>query len=297
MKSKELLHFIRVRQWYKNVIIFLPLIFTFQFFQLEKFAITFAGFIILSIISSGLYVRNDIKDVENDKQHPLKKTRVLPLGRISIKTAWVFFVSLIVIGLVAGLVLNHIFAILLILMIINTEIYSRWTKNIIFVDAFAIGGNFIIRAVSGIVLLSSPFSPWLILGVFFIALFLAFIKRKAELESLDDASLHRKSLKNYSQFSLNTALTISAVMIIVTYSLYAIHGPNNDWRLIITVPIIIFLIFRQIHLSSINDKIAQTNEILKDRQSRYALVFLTLSILLLVYYLPNAWFSGKFNLY
>jgi magnesium-transporting ATPase (P-type) len=133
--------------------------------------------------------------------------------------------------------------------------------------------------------------------VFFIALFLAFIKRKAELESLDDASSHRKSLKEYSQFSLNTTLTISAVMIIVTYSLYAIHGPNNDWRLIITVPIIIFLVFRQMHLSSINDKIAQTNEILKDKQSRYALALLAGLLLLLVYYFPDDWFSGKFNVY
>jgi 4-hydroxybenzoate polyprenyltransferase len=293
LNIKELLYFIRVRQWYKNVIVFLPLIFSFQFFQIEKFIITLTGFIILSIISSGMYVRNDIKDLESDKCHPLKKTRALSAGIISSKTAWMIFVILIAIGLGFGLVLNYYFGVLLILMMINIEMYSRWTKYVVFLDAFSIGGNFIIRAISGVVLISSSMSPWLIMGVFFVALFLAFIKRKAELESLKDiVPQYIKNLKDYSSFSLNTTLTISAVMIIVTYSLYAIHGPNNDWRLVITIPIIIFLVFRQLHLSSIKDKIAQTNEILKDEQSRYALILLAISILLLIYYSPNEWFSN-----
>ena len=140
-------------------------------------------------------------------------------------------------------------------------------------------------------------SPWIILGVFFIALFLAFIKRKAELVTLENAHEHRTSLKDYSDFSLNTALGISAVMVIITYSLYAMDGPNDDWRLILTVPFIIFVVFRQIHLSSINHNIAQTNEIFKDRQSLFAIIAYAILTICLLYLGPSELFTVTSKVY
>jgi len=288
---KILIDLIRIKQWYKNVIIFLPLVFSFGFFSAEKFSLILTGFFALSLVSSAMYVRNDVKDVEQDRLHDLKKTRALPSGKISTKQAWYLFSILLSFGFIIAYALDFWFLVIVVLLLTNTEIYSRWTKKIIFLDAFSIGINFIIRAISGIVLLNVPLSPWIILGVFFIALFLAFIKRKAEMVTLEDAHKHRESLKDYNEFSLNTSLVISAVMVIVTYSLYAMNGPTHDWRLIITVPFVIFVILRQIHLSSINDKIAQTNEILKDKQSLLAILSYALLTIGLIYFGPSNLFA------
>lgn len=295
VSTGTIVNFVRVRQWYKNVVIFLPLVFSLRFFIVQEFLVTILGFIALSVISSAMYVRNDIKDIEQDRSHPLKKQRSLPAGHVNIKQAWTIFGILLIIGFGITIFLNVYFVLLLVVFFANTEIYSRWTKNILFLDAFAIGINFIIRAISGIILLHTPLSPWIILGVFFVALFLAFIKRKAELITLEEnAHEHRLTLKDYSLFSLNTALTISAIMIIVTYSLYAIHGPNGDWRLILTVPFIIFIILRQIHLSSVNDRIVQTNEIFMDKHSLVALVVFSIFTIILLYMGHSEIFAGNF---
>lgn len=288
---KIIIDFIRIRQWYKNIIIFLPLVFTFSFFSPEKFLLILIGFFALSIISSAMYVRNDIKDMKQDKFHYLKKSRALPSGLINIKQSWIIFSIFFVIGCTISYVLNFWFFVIILLMFVNTEIYSKYTKKIIFLDAFSIGINFIIRAVSGIILLNAALSPWIILGVFFIALFLAFIKRKAEMVTMKDAQMHREALKDYSKFSINFALGMSAVMVIVTYSLYTMNGPNQDWRLIITIPFVIFVILRQIHLSDINDKIAHTNEVLKDKQSFFAILFYVVITIGLIYLGPSVIFS------
>ena len=293
--GKNIVEFIRIKQWYKNIVIFIPIVFSFDFFVVEKFLLTLVGFISLSLVSSAGYVRNDIKDLEQDKIHPLKKLRMLSSGLIDKKQAWVIFSFLIFTGFGVGVFLDFSFVIILILLFINTEIYSRWTKKIIFIDAFAIGINFILRALSGIILLKTSLSPWIILGVFFVALFLAFFKRKSELILLDDnAQNHRATLKNYTDFSLNTSLIVAGIMIITTYSLYAINGPNNDWRLIITVPFILFVILRQIHISSINDKTVKINEIIKDKQSLFALIIFGILTFVLIYFGPSELFSNGF---
>ncbi len=79
---KTILDFIRIKQWYKNIIIFIPLVFSFEFFVVEKLFITIIGFIAISFVSSACYVRNDIKDFEQDKLDPSKKKRDLHSGLI-----------------------------------------------------------------------------------------------------------------------------------------------------------------------------------------------------------------------
>ncbi|HXT83889.1 MAG TPA: UbiA prenyltransferase family protein [Verrucomicrobiae bacterium] len=291
-KIRALLGFVRIHQWYKNIVVFLPLVFALHLFLPKEFFITMLGFVSLCLVSSSTYVRNDILDLERDKVHSIKRNRSLPSGLFTVNQAWVLFVVLISIGLALSFVMSWKFTIMLVLLFVNTEIYSRWTKNIIFLDAFSIAANFIIRAISGIILIGSKLSPWLILGIFFVALFLGYTKRKAEVESLnEDAGIHRKVLKEYTPFSINSVVVISAMMIIMTYSLYAIDGQSHDWRLVLTVPMVIFVIFRQLHLVSIKDTIAQTNEVFRDKQSGIGiLVFLVVTIYLM-YFAPAQFFK------
>lgn len=291
-KIRALLGFVRVHQWYKNIVVFLPLVFALHLFLPKEFFITMLGFISLCLVSSSTYVRNDILDLEHDKVHPIKRNRSLSSGLFTIHQAWVLFVLLISTGLALSFIMSWKFTVMLFLLFVNTEIYSRWTKNMIFLDAFSIAANFIIRAISGIILIGSKLSPWLILGIFFVALFLGYTKRKAEVESLnEDASIHRKVLKEYTSFSINSVVVISAMMIIMTYSLYAIDGQSHDWRLVLTVPMIVFVIFRQLHLVSIKDTIAQTNEVFRDKQSGIGILVFFIVTIYLMYFAPAQFFK------
>jgi len=243
VKSKTIISFLRVQQWYKNVIIFLPIVFSLTFFTGENFVLSILGFIALCLVSSFGYVKNDLMDIESDKLHPTKKNRPIAAGIISKHQALVSLVILVASGLGLAFLLDWKFGIMTILLIINTEIYSRWLKKILFLDILSISGNFIIRALSGVILIQTPFSPWLILGIFFMALFLAVLKRGSELEVLkDSAQKHREVFKHYTVSTLNSLIMISATMVIITYSLYAMNSVTGDWRLVITVPIIVYAV-------------------------------------------------------
>ena len=130
----------------------------------------------LCIISSAIYILNDIKDVNADRNHPEKKNRPLVKGDISINQAKKIFVLLLGVGLISSFFLSWKFSVVLLILILNTTIYSIFSKNFVYVDVFVIGFNFILRAIAGIVLLSTEFSPWVIIGVFLVALFLGFLK-------------------------------------------------------------------------------------------------------------------------
>jgi len=282
------LKLLRINQWYKNIIIFLPLVFSIQLLSTEKIIITILGFIAFCIISSSGYIRNDIVDLEYDKNHPIKKQRPLPLGLVSVSKAYLYSFALLAIGLGLSFSWDPLFGIIAVLFVVNTEIYSRWLKDIIFVDVFSVGANFVIRAIAGIVLVQSGVSPWIILGVFFVAIFIAFMKRKSELQiSENNSKEFRKSLRSYNNSTINASILISSVLVIITYSLYSMNSSSGDWRLILTVPIVLFVILRQIHLSNINFFKMQSDEILKDGMTKYAVLIYAVLTIYLLYFAPS----------
>jgi len=284
--------FLRIQQWYKNVIIFLPLVFSLSFFSVENFVLTILGFIALCVVSSFGYVKNDLMDINSDRQHPTKKQRPIASGMITKKQALVGLIILITTGLGLSFFLDWKFGIMTILLIINTEVYSRWLKKILFLDILSISGNFIIRALSGVVLIQSPVSPWLILGIFFVALFLAVIKRRNEVELLKESAVeHREVFKHYTVSTLNSIILISAIMVITTYSLYSMNSSIQDWRLVITVPIVVYIVFRQIHLAYINHENNVSDNILKDRGTAIAVVVYAVLTFILLYYAPSEIFA------
>jgi len=293
MSNPILFRLLRINQWYKNIIIFLPLVFSLQFFFSDAVLVSVLGFIALCLVSSAGYIRNDIKDLEADKQHPTKKNRPLPSGKITIPHATGILLILLSVGLILAFFLNWKFGIMAVLLLVNTEIYSNWLKKIIFLDIFSISGNFIIRAISGVVLIESPLSPWLILGILFVALFLAVIKRRSELEILGDtAKNHREVLNQYNKSTLNSILLISSIMVITTYSLYSMDSVAQDWRLVITVPIVVYIVFRQIHLASINNEKNVSDNILKDKGTALAIIVYSIMTLYLLYFAPSEFFSS-----
>lgn len=281
---KAVISVIRVKQWYKNFIIFIGLIFGLELISLDSIFITILGFISLCLISGASYIRNDLSDINNDKNHPEKKNRPFPADLISIKQGYVFFLSFLITGLILGFFLDFYFGLIVLALYANTELYSKFSKNIIFLDVFSIGINFILRAISGILLIDTKMSPWIIFGVFFVALLLGFMKRKGELLLLtESAKHHRIVLKKYTLNSLNFLVNMSAMLVAATYSIYTIFGPFHDGKLVITIPIIIFIILRQLHLSKINDILIQKNEFFKDKFTLIAIFIYLIFIMVLLY--------------
>ena len=283
-KINSIITLLRVQQWYKNIIIFFGIVFALELVSPANIFVSILGFVALCLITSAGYIRNDILDLQQDKIHPEKCKRPLPSGQITLKKANTVFLIIIGIGLLLSFSLDLLFGVFMIALIINTEIYSRITKNIVFLDVFTIGINFVIRAVCGIVLINTPISPWIVFGVFCVALFLGFMKRKSEIITLkNSADSHRKVLSRYTKFSLNISVLISAMMIITIFTIYSVIGPFDDGRLILTIPFIALIILRQIHLSKINHILIQKNEFYKDKLTAIVIVSYSIFTLILLY--------------
>lgn len=280
---------VRIKQWYKNIVIFLPLVFSLSLLNLDSLSLTITGFIALGLASSALYIRNDMLDIEFDKQHPVKKFRPLASGQISKKNAYVIFVSLLSSSLIIAVITSWQLAIVLIFLFVNTTVYSYWLKKFVFVDLLSISLNFVIRVFAGMIFLPPEFlgaiSPWLIFGVFLVAFFLGLMKRKSEIITLKEtAILHRESLSKYSIKNLNYSLLIVSVLVMVTYSLYSIiNDPTDDNRLIFTIPIVVIIIFRQYYLSEKSISVKKFNEVINDKITLLAIITYIVTTISLLY--------------
>ena len=284
-KPRNYLKLVRIKQWYKNLVVFLPLVFTLSLLNLDSLFLTIVGFIALGLASSALYIRNDILDIDFDKQHPVKKLRPLASGKISKTNAYIIFVLLLSSSLIIAAIVNWQLVIVLIFLIVNTTVYSQWLKKFAFVDLLSVSINFIIRVFFGMILLDVPISPWLIFGVFLVAFFLGLMKRKSEIIILKEtAILHRKSFSIYSIRNLNYSLIIVSILVILTYSVYSItNDPTNDNRLIYTIPIVAIIIFRQYYLSEKNISAKKFSEVINDNVTILLVILYIISTISLLY--------------
>ncbi len=258
MNIKDYLRIMRPHQWYKNFLIYLAILFVdvreplpaiLNFVNYIPLTLGFAAF---CMVSSAGYIFNDVKDIEEDAAHPEKKNRPLPAGTISRETALVFGAVLIVAGLTLSYFLNGIFFIMVILYILNSQAYNYYLRKYAVVDVVTIGTGFIIRAISGTFLVAVPFTSWLILGVFFVALVLGFGKRKNELMLMgEDAALHKPVFKQYNMAFLDQAVGMSATWLVFFYTLYVYQnfGQYFDTQpVLLTVPIVAGVTLRYIYL-------------------------------------------------
>ena len=300
LKKNALLEIIRPQQWYKNFLIFLPIIFSQQIFEIEIVTKTVYGFFILCAAFGATYIINDLIDYKRDLSHPEKIKRPLTSGRITKKQAIAFSFSLLIAAEFSAFILDPIFFIFTTLMIISTLTYSAFLKNIFLVDVFLIAINYVLRAVSGFFLLDlskvSSVSPWLIMGVFFVALLLAFGKRKNEITYLEENAIkHRKVLSEYTPEILNFSIGITASTLIVTYAIYAISGPPqiDDWRLVLTIPIFFFnLILYVNHMLKGDYKGKEFNNLLlSDKKLLGGTVIFVLTVIVLIYFVPDNYFK------
>ena len=286
---KDIIKLIRVKQWYKNLIIFLPLVFSENLFDVRFLLFTVIGFISLCAVSSSYYIINDIIDKEKDKKHPEKRDRPIASGKINVWQAIILAIISFVIATVLAINLSLYFTYFVLALFALTMLYSFFLKNEPFLDILIIAINFVIRAVSGAFVFlidNKPYadvSPWLILCPFFLSLFLSVGKRESDLMFLgEEAASHRKVLNVYNKDLTRALMLIATTLLIMTYSLYVFF---SDFKiLLLTLPVALYIIFRYFYLIESGSKIARHTELIyKDKRIIIAIVIMIIIAYFAIY--------------
>lgn len=263
---------IRPRQWLKSFTVFTAIVFTGQLFSPEYFFITIKTLIIVSLASSGIYLINDIIDMDRDRLHPFKKNRPIAAGKINIPTAFTAAILLISVSLFFATKINGLLFFTMIVFVILQLSYSLLLKHIAIIDILAIASAFILRIFAGEVATGYHISIWLFLAIVSSALFLAIGKRRCELTLLQGITTTkplqtRATLGHYSEKLLDVYTSIFATSTWLTYSFYSFLekpptlrktfgvifedyfpvGAERKW-LMLTIPFVIYGIMRYTQL-------------------------------------------------
>ena len=243
---KNYLKLMRVHHYLKNVLIFLPLVFSQNLFNFDLLSKTIFGFCSFSILSSIVYVINDIQDVEKDRRHSTKCKRPIASGAVSIKEAYILAVFIAVMGIV----LNYLAcglkfkAWLFVIMYVGFNFaYSMGLKNRSIIDITILVSGFLFRVLYGSAITSIVVSNWLYLTVIAMSFYLGLGKRRNELDN--EGSKSRKVLKYYNHDFLDKNMYMCLGLTIVFYSLWCVDPttiaryPNNN--LVWTVPLVMII--------------------------------------------------------
>jgi len=254
----------RPKQWYKNLVVFAGLIFSFNLFNIPMLTTTLYAFVIFCAISSSVYIFNDIFDRENDIRHPTKRKRPIASGRLGIRAAGFFGIIMLVIALMTSyFYINTLFFVTVLFYFILIDMYTCWLKKLAVVDVMTISIGFVIRAIAGVVAISVTLSPWLILVTLLLAMFLAFGKRKQEIVLAEKKpSIQRPTLRLYSSEMIDNFITIIASLIIISYSLYTFLA-SSIWMML-TIPFVIFAVFKYMQLLNLKIIGEETEMIFKN---------------------------------
>jgi 4-hydroxybenzoate polyprenyltransferase len=283
----------RPRQWSKNVFVFVALFFDRQLDEPTSVLRTIAAFILLSLMSSAVYIMNDLADIENDREHPEKRHRPLPSGQLGPREAGIASLLLALGSLVAGFLIEPAFGIILFAYLTIQIAYTFWLKHVVLVDVFVIATGFILRIAAGVAVLETVqrFSPWLYVFGGFLALFLALGKRRHELVLLGaEAGNHRAILNEYSLELIDRLIGIVTTSTLVAYSLYTFlsEGLPHNHVMMLTIPFVLYGMFRYLYLVHVRGEGGAPEEIvLHDRPLQVTLALFALLVFVALYVMPE----------
>lgn len=244
---KEIFVSMRPKQWYKNLVIFIGIVFSLNLLNFNLWINVLSAFIIFCLLSGSNYLINDVLDISKDIKHPKKSKRPIPSGSLKPFPAIFSATLFIVISLIWSYLINLPFFIISVIFFILIVLYSMFLKHLVIVDILVISTGFVIRAMAGAIAIRVLVSPWLIICTFLLALFLALGKRRHEIFILgDDAKEHRQSLKGYSTDVLDQMIIITTSTLIMSYSLYTFF--SNNILMMLTIPFAFYGIFRYLFL-------------------------------------------------
>jgi 4-hydroxybenzoate polyprenyltransferase len=285
-----LIRTMRPKQWVKNGFIFIALVFDGKLTDPYYFLRTLAGFGLLCLITSTVYLINDLVDIESDRAHPTKRNRPLPSGQLSKGVAIAAAVVLPLISLPLAYLLEPAFALILASYLVLQIAYSFKLKHVVLIDAMTLAAGFLLRVAGGAALVDVVrFSPWLYVFTTLLALFLGFSKRRQELVLLDKgANAFRAILDDYNLKLLDELILIVTATTVLTYSLYTFsaEGLPENHLMMLTIPFVLYGIFRYLYLIHVKGITDTPDEVvLKDLPIQLAVGLWGLTVVLILYLL------------
>jgi 4-hydroxybenzoate polyprenyltransferase len=249
----NLIRSIRPGQWTKNLLVFAGLLFGKQLFNPSAVSLAIGGFVVFCLLSSVVYLINDLVDRESDRRHPLKARRPIASGALSTSTVIAAAIALGALGLVGGFAIGTRFGIVATAYLGLLVLYSGPLKHIVIVDVLTIATGFVLRAVAGAVAIDVEISHWLLVCTVLLALFIALAKRRHELVLLADLAIeHRPILGEYSPYLLDQMIGVVSASTVIAYVFYTISPETQqkfgtEW-LGLTIPFPLYGIFRYLYL-------------------------------------------------
>lgn len=247
-----LLKAMRPKQWAKNVFVFAGLFFDGKALDAVWVWRSTVAFVLFSLVSSAVYLVNDLADIEKDRVHPTKRLRPLASGALRPAVARTTAAALLIVSIPAAFLLEPAFGGALLGYATIMFLYSAYLKNVVIVDVMTVAAGFVLRVYGGTVVVQVlRFSPWLYVCTTLGALFIALNKRRHELVLLaENANGHRSSLQDYSVRFVDEMTGLVASSALVTYSFYTFSAPNlpENHTMMLTIPFVIYGIFRYMYL-------------------------------------------------
>ncbi|MBI3050812.1 MAG: decaprenyl-phosphate phosphoribosyltransferase [Acidobacteria bacterium] len=244
---------LRPDQWTKNLLLFAGLLFGGRLLEPDAVLLALGAFAVFCALSGAMYLVNDIRDREADRQHPLKRARPIASGALPVGTAATTAVALVTAAMAAAYVMAPALAAIAAAYVALLLIYSASLKHVVIVDVLVIAAGFVLRAVAGAVAVQVPIRPWLLVCTTLLALFLAFSKRRHELVLLGDGAVdHRRILEEYSPYLLDQMIAVVTASTVIAYTVFATSADTAERlgtsRLGLTVPFVLYGIFRYLYL-------------------------------------------------
>ena len=260
--AAALLEAMRIPHWIKNTFVAAPLLFSGRFVNLEDWWLCLAAVGAFCLLSSGIYLINDVCDRQNDRSHPIKSHRPVASNRLSVNVAMVSALVLLLGGFATTAAIVRLIpyssnsshgiglAVWAIGYVVINLLYSLWLKSHAIVDVIIIALGFVLRAMAGAAAIAVPVSPWLVVCIFSLCLFIALTKRRSEIIELPEelAIGTRRSNRSYTRQNAEYMLTVSAALAILTYSLYCLAPRTvrhvGSAHMVWTIPLVVYGMFR-----------------------------------------------------
>lgn len=253
----------RPTHWVKNAFVAAPLLFARRFAEPAAWVACLAAVGAFCLLSSAVYLLNDVCDRRKDQAHPVKRNRAVASGRLSLTAAllgamWLAVAGGVLVAVAMAVPLERRsdtlagwgLALWTGLYLLLNLLYSLWLKDRVVVDVILVAFFFVLRAMAGAAAIAVPISPYLVVCTFSLCLFIALTKRRGEMLSLGaaQAAQARRPQRAYDPVNLEHMLTVSAAVAVMTYMLYCVAPRTvhmvGSAHMIWTIPLVVYGLFR-----------------------------------------------------
>ena len=286
---KSIIRLLRIKQWVKNLFLFVPTFFAGNIFNVGELIQLLAGAAAFSLAASGIYIMNDYKDRHVDRLHPRKRLRPIASGEVNEKMALTLMVILLAGSLAWSISINLYFFYFLLTYVLLNIGYSLGLKNIAILDLFIVAFGFLLRIYSGGVIVDVPVTDWLAVMILLLSLFLVTAKRRDDLVIRSETGeFVRKASRSYNLEFINSCLTLLSAVIIVAYIMYTVSNEVverfRSSHLFMTTIFVIAGIMRYLQITFVEQDSGNPTSILyKDKFILITIAGWILSFYLIIY--------------